>query len=333
MASQISKVSKAELSRRAVLGLGLGAVLMPIVAGAQAYPSRPVTIVVPFGAGGTGDIVARAVAPLLAQRLGGQVIVDNKPGAGGAIGWAAVANSPKDGYTLLATDTSFAMAAAVIPKQPFDPRKDFVHVGTTATSPFILVASPTLPVKTLPELVQFAKSNPGKINYGSGGNGSSSHLGGEWFKSITGTSMVHVPYRGGSAVVKDLIGGQVDVAFLAVPSVLQHVRAGSLKALVVSSERRIAALPDVPSAAQAGVEKFIGVNWFGISAPAGTPGDVIARLNTELNTVLNLPDMKSKLAALGLDAAPAGQKETVSFVDDEINRWSALVKAANIKPE
>jgi tripartite-type tricarboxylate transporter receptor subunit TctC len=324
------------LSRRSLLAGAASAAsiaALPGLARAQAYPSRHVTIVVPFAPGGTGDIVARNVAPLLGARLGREVIVENRTGAGGAIGWAAVANSARDGYTLLASDTSFAMAAAVIPKQPFDPRKDFVHIGTTATVPFVVVVRPGLEARTLQELIALARANPGKLNYGSAGNGSSSHLGCEWFKYLTKTYMVHVPYRGGAGVVQDLLAGQVDVAFLAVPSVLQHVRSGKLRILAVSSPARLSALPAVPTAIEAGLPKFVGAHWFGLSAREGTPEPIVTRLNTELNAVLASPEIKAKFDGAGLDPAPATPQAAAAYVQADIERWVTVVKAASIKPE
>jgi len=320
-------------TRRGVLALGAAAAMLPGVLRAEQYPSRYVTVVVPFAAGGTGDIVARIVAARLGERLGQQVVVDNKPGGAGAVGWGAVARSRNDGYIVLSTDTSYAMAVALKAKQSFDLRKAFVHVATTASAPFILLAGSSVKAKTVPELLAFARANPGKLNYGSGGVGTSSHLGAEWFMKLTGVSMVQVPYRGGSSVISDLIGGQVDLAFLAVPSALQHLRAGKLRALVVSAERRSTALPDVPSAPEAGVPGFVGVNWFGVSAPAGTPDAVVARLNAEVNAVLQLPEIKEKFASLGLDANPGSPQQAAAFVEEEIARWTTVVKAANIQPE
>jgi tripartite-type tricarboxylate transporter receptor subunit TctC len=321
------------IRRRGLLASAAAAAILPARAMAQTYPSRHVTIIVPFAAGGTGDIVARNIAPLLGSRLGREVIVENRTGAGGAIGWAAVANSARDGYTLLATDTSFAMAAAVVPKQSFDPRRDFVHLGTTATVPFVVVVRPGLEATTLQELITLARSKPGRLNYGSAGNCSSSHLGSEWFKYLTGTFMVHVPYRGGAGVVQDLLAGQIDVAFLAVPSVLQHVRSGKLRILAVSSPARLAAIPAVPTAIEAGLPKFVGSHWFGLSAREGTAEPIVTRLNTELSAVLAMPEIKAKFEGAGLEPAPATPQAAAAYVQADIDRWVTVVKAANIKPE
>lgn len=320
-------------NRRALLGIGAGFALLSGRLRAQDFPARPITLIVPFAAGGTGDLVARHLAPLLSARLGQQVVVENRTGGGGIIGWSAVANARKDGHALLATDTSYGMAIAMGVRAPVDLRNAFTHVSTTATSPFVVAVGPTVAAKNLQEFITFARAHPGKLNYGSGGVGTSSHLGAEWFKSLTGTSMVQVAYRGGSSVVADLIGGQVDVAFLAVGSVLPHVRSGKLRALAVSAERRTLALPDVPNAREAGVPDFIGVNWFVIAAPAGTPSTIVERLNREITGALQLPEVRAKFEASGLEAAPATPQATHAFVEADIKRWSEVVRTARIQPE
>jgi tripartite-type tricarboxylate transporter receptor subunit TctC len=303
------------------------------VAVGQAYPTKPITIIVPFSAGGTGDIVARTVAQKLSDTLGKPVIVDNRPGGGGVIGWNAVANAAPDGYTLLATDTSYAMAAALIPKLPFDARKDFVHVATTASVPFIMVVNPDVPAKNVKEFIALAKAQPGKLHYGSGGNGTSSHLAGEWFKDLAGVDIAHVPYKGGAAAIQDLIGGHVQVSFPAVASAMPGIKAGKLRALMVTADKRVPALPDVSSAPEAGLPTMIGVNWFGISAPAKTPPDVLDRLHKAILVALASPEVKDRLAGAGVDPVGNTPAQASAFVNDEIQRWSALVKSASIKPE
>lgn len=321
----------ASCCRRLVAVVALAAVSG--LAAAQGYPTRPITLVVPFSAGGTGDIVARTVAQRMSEVLGKPVVVDNKPGGGGVIGWNAVASAAPDGYTLLATDTSFAMAAALIPKLPFDPQKAFVHVATTASVPFIMVVNPEVPAKTVKEFIAIAKAQPGKLFYGSGGNGTSSHLAGEWFKNLAGVDITHVPYKGGAAANQDLMAGQVQVVFPAVASAIPGIKSGKMRALMVTSEKRVAALPDVPSAPEAGLPKMIGVNWFGISAPAKTPPEVVEKLHAAILASLATPDVKERFAGAGVDPVGNSSAQAAAFVAEEIQRWSALVKAANIKPE
>jgi tripartite-type tricarboxylate transporter receptor subunit TctC len=316
------------LSRRLLAAVAL--VASGTVASAQTYPSRPITLIVPFSAGGTGDIVARTVAHKMSESLGKQVIVDNRPGGGGIIGWNAVANAAPDGYTLLATDTSFAMSAAVTPKLPFDPGKAFAHVATTASVPFIMVVNAGVPARTAKEFVALAKAQPGKLFYGSGGNGSSSHLAGEWFNDLAGVSLTHVPYKGGAAALQDLAAGQVQVVFPAVASAMPGIQSGRVRALMVTSAKRVAALPDVPSAPEAGFPKMIGVNWFGISVPAKTPPQVIERLHQAILAALASAEVKERFAGAGVEPVGNTPAQASAFVAEEIARWSGLAKSANI---
>jgi tripartite-type tricarboxylate transporter receptor subunit TctC len=301
---------------------------------AQGYPARPVTIVVPFSPGGTTDIVTRIVMTELGERLGQNVVVDNRPGAGGSIGWQFAARAPKDGYTLLATSTDFGMAPALLPNQPFDPRKDFEHVSLTATGPFIIVVNSAVPAKTLQEFIALEKSRRGRLNYGSGGSGSASHLAGEWFKMLTSTHLLHIPYRGGAPAIQALLAGEVEVAFLAIPSVLQHVRSGKLRALAITGDSRVALLPEVPTTKEAGLPQMRGGNWIGLAAPAGTPTAIVHRLNQQISALLATPRMRERLIEAGVEPASALPPEKVAaHVDAEITQWTAVVTAGKIKPE
>ena len=303
------------------------------VTGAQTYPTKPVTVIVPFAVGGSTDIVARIIAQELSASLGTQVVVDNRTGGGGVIGWGAVARAAPDGYTLLTEELSFTIAAGLVPNLPYDPKQAFAHITTAVSVPHVLVVNPAMKANTVLELVALAKANPGKLNYGSGGNGTNTHLGGELFKSLTGIEMTHIPYRGAGAVVQDLIAGQVQVLVSSVATPLPHIKSGKLRALMVTSEKRVAVLPDVPSAPETGVPKMLMDFWIGFAAPAGTPQPVIERLNKEIVAALAAPATKKRLAELGLEPVGSTPAQATKLVDDEIQRWSAVVKAANIKPD
>jgi tripartite-type tricarboxylate transporter receptor subunit TctC len=221
----------------------------------------------------------------------------------------------------------------LIPKLPFDPRKDFVNITTAATTPFVLVVNPNVPAKTVQELIKLSKDKPGKLNYGSGGNGTNTHLAAEMFKSLTQADIGHVPYKGSAQAMQDVMGGQIDVLFTAVSTALPHIKSGKLRALMVTDAKRAATLPDVPSAAEAGVPKMVAHYWVGFAAPAKTPPEVVARLNKEIVDAINSKEGKERFAQLGLDPVANTPAEAARFVDDEIQRWSALIKSANIKPD
>jgi tripartite-type tricarboxylate transporter receptor subunit TctC len=310
-----------------------GFALSIVTALAVAQPAgKATTIIVPFAAGGTNDIVARIVGQRLSES-GKTAIVENRAGGGGIIGWQAAAKAAPDGLTLLANDMSFAIAAGLIPKLPFDPRKDFVNITTAATTPFVLVVNPNVPAKTVQELIKLSKDKPGKLNYGSGGNGTNTHLAAEMFKSLTQADIGHVPYKGSAQAMQDVMGGQIDVLFTAVSTALPHIKSGKLRALMVTDAKRAATLPDVPSAAEAGVPKMVAHYWVGFAAPAKTPPEVVARLNKEIVDAINSKEGKERFAQLGLDPVANTPAEAARFVDDEIQRWSALIKSANIKPD
>jgi tripartite-type tricarboxylate transporter receptor subunit TctC len=293
---------------------------------------KTTTVIVPFAPGGTNDIVARVVAQRLTE-TGRTTIVDNRAGGGGVIGWQTAARAPADGSTLLANDMSFAIAAGLVPKLPFDPRKDFVNIATAASTPFVLVVNPNVPAKTVQELVKLAKDKPGKLNYGSGGNGTNTHLAAEMFKSLTQADIGHVPYKGSSQAMTDVMGGQIDVLFTAVSTALPYVKSGKLRALMVTDAKRVAALPEVPSAAEAGVPQMVAHYWVGFAAPARTPPEVVAQLGKDLTAAINSKETKERFAQLGIDSVGNTTAEAGKFVDDEIQRWSALIKAANIKAD
>ncbi len=300
---------------------------------AQAYPAKPITVVVPYAVGGTTDIVARLATSRIGNALGQPLIVDNKAGGGGNIGWGAVARAAPDGYTLLTTEMSFTIAPALGTKQPFDAKKDFAQVITAASAPHVLVINPAVPAKTVQEFIALAKASPGKLNYGSGGNGTNTHLGGELFKSATGIDLVHVPYKGAGAVLQDLIGGQVQALVTSLPTALPHIRSGKLRALMVTSENRSTLLPEVPSAKEAGLPKVVMDFWVGFSVPAGTPQPVVDKLNKAFADALNSADGRKQLAEQGLEPVPNSPAQAAQFVASEMQRWGAVVKAAGIKAD
>ena len=320
--------------RYAALTACAGAAIAADAAFAQpAYPARNITLVVPFSPGGSTDLITRIVARELTAQFDKQVVVENRTGGGGVIGWSAVARAAPDGYTVLATELSFAIAAGLIPNLPFDPRKDFVHVTTATTVPHVLVVTPSLPVKNVKELLALAKARPGELNYGSGGNGTNTHLGSELLKNLTGIKMVHVPYKGAGAVLQDLMGGQVQVLISAVPTVVPYVNAKKLRALMVTDEKRTRVLPDVPSATEAGLPKMIMQFWVGFAVPAGTPQPVVERLNQAIAAVLNGADVEEALDRARRGHGRNTPAQAAKLVSDEMDRWTAVIKAAGIKAE
>jgi len=324
-------------TRRTLL-IVLGA--LPLVAMAQGtWPSKPVRIVVPFAAGGTTDILARALAPELQRAFGQPFIVDNKPGAGGNSGAAEVAKAPADGYTLLmGTVGTHAINPALYPKMPYDHARDFAPVTLVAGVPNVLVMNPgsaqRYGVNSVADLAKAAKANPGKLNMASSGNGTSIHLSGELFKSMTGTFMLHIPYRGSGPALIDLMGGNMDLMFDNLPSALPHIKAGKLKALAVTSATRSAALPDVPTVAEAGgpaLKGFEASSWFGLLAPAGTPADIVNRLQAEVAKALATPALKDRMLAQGAIPSGMAPAEFATFIDAETKKWAAVVKASGAK--
>jgi tripartite-type tricarboxylate transporter receptor subunit TctC len=309
-------------------GIAFAAGLAPWPSFAQAaWPTKPVRMVVPFPAGGTTDILARVIGQALTKDLGQSVIVDNRAGAGGNIGAQFAAKSPADGYTLfMGTVGTHAINQSLYKKLPFDPIKDFAPLTRVAMVPNLLVANPAKPYKNVKELIAYAKANPGKVNFGSSGSGSSIHLSGELFKAMAKVDMVHVPYKGSAPAVTDLLGGQIDVMFDNMPSAIQHVRNGRLRPLAVTTARRSPELPDVPTVAEAGVPGYEATSWFGMFAPAGTPAPVVARLNAALAKVLADPEVKKKLAEQGAEPYSEKPEQFAEFIRQETAKWSKVVK-------
>lgn len=270
------------------LAAAAAALTLSTTAIAQNYPTKPLTVIIPYSVGGTTDIVARLVTTQIGNNLGQALIAENRVGGGGQIGWSAAARSAPDGYTLLTTEMSFTIAPGLLPKLPFDARKDFSHVITAAAAPHVLVINSGVPAKTVQEFVALAKAKPGIMNYGSGGNGTNTHLGGELFKSAAGVDLLHVPYKGAGQVLTDLMAGQVQALVTSLPTALPHIKAGKLRALVVTSDTRSPLLPDVPSAKEANLPSFVMDFWVGFAAPAGTPAPIIEKLNHAIATTLTI---------------------------------------------
>ncbi len=294
--------------------------------GAQGYPNKPIRIVVPYAAGASTSLVTRAVGQKLTEAWGQPVIVDNRGGAGGAIGTEIVAKSPPDGYTLLLG--TFGINSAVYSKLSYDPVKDFAPVILLATVANILAVHPSLPVTSVKELIALGKEKPGKLNYGSSGNGSTSHLSGEMLKSMAGISMTHVPYKGGAPMMADLLGGQLEVMFDQVPAVLPHVKAGRVRALAVTTARRSAAAPEVPTVAEAGVPGYEMTVWYALMAPAGTPRDIIGKLNTEMVKILNQPEFKQQMLAQGAELSSSTPEQLAEIIRTDLAKYAKVAKEA-----
>lgn len=316
--------------RTSTMTFALAALAVTVISGpvlAQAFPSRPVKVIVPFAAGGSTDVVARIVAQGMTQKLGQQVIVENRTGGGGLIGSDAVAKAEPDGYTMLAaTVSTHAINPALYAKLPFDVKQDFAPVTHLVDVPNVLVVHPSVPTK-MPEFKQWLAANAGKVSYASPGNGSIGHLQGHWFASLLKADIEHVPYRGAGPALQDLLGGQVQLMVDNVPTSLAHIRSGALKALLVSSEKRIPQLPDVPSSAEAGLPDFIGYSWVVLLAPAKTPAAAVAKLNEAATAALADPTLKERLADLSATVVAGGPEATAKLLATEQAKWAPIVKA------
>jgi tripartite-type tricarboxylate transporter receptor subunit TctC len=317
------------IAARALFVFALVAAAMP--ASAQNYPTRSITFVVPFPAGGSADTLARIIGAKLSERLGQAVVVENKPGAGGNLGTDAVAKAAPDGYTLLLTPSSIAIAPALYTKLPFDPIKDFVPVTLLGSIPMVVVVYPEFPPKTLQELIALAKSKPGDISYASAGNGSTNHLAVEMFKIETGIDMLHIPYRGNPLAIVDVIAGRVPVFFDFVLTGLSHVREGKVRALAVTGAHRSKVLPDVPTVMEAGVPDFEASTWFGVYAPSGTKPAIVEKLNTEILAVLAIPMIRERLTELGVDIIAEGPQALAALTKSDLEKWGPIVQKTGVK--
>jgi tripartite-type tricarboxylate transporter receptor subunit TctC len=322
-----------KLPRRKFLHLAAGAAALPAVsrvATAQAYPTRPVRIIVPFPAGQATDTIARLMGQSLSERLGQTFVIENRTGAGGNIGTESVVRATPDGYTLLLVGVSNAMNATLYKKLNFNFIREIAPVASIGGTPYVMVINPSVPAKTVPEFIAYAKANPGKVNMGSSGSGSVSHVFGERFKMMTGINLVHVPYRGG--YVPDLLSGQVQVVFGTISSCIQYIRGGMLRALAVTTATRSDVLPDVPTLAEF-VPGYEAIQWYGVGAPKDTPAEVIDKLNNEINAIAGDPLIKARLAGLGVDPMSMTSAAFAKFIADETEKWGNVIRALNIKAE
>ena len=299
---------------------------LALAAQAQSFPNRPVKIIVPFGPGGFTDVAARILQKELAPALGQPVIIENRPGAGSTIGTDAVAKAQPDGYTLVMISTAHVISPHLYKQVPYDPIKDFTPVMKLAEGPYVLVVHPSLPAKSVAELVTLAKAQPGSIDYASSGNGSAQHLVGALFTTMAGVKLNHVPYKGSNQAMNDVLGGQVKVSFVGVPNALPNLANGKLKALGVSTAKRYAELPDVPTIAEAGVPGYDATIWLGLLAPPNTPREVVQKLNTEISRVLSNPEAKKLMASAGVDVATSTPEEFARLMQTELERWGKVVR-------
>jgi tripartite-type tricarboxylate transporter receptor subunit TctC len=299
----------------------------------QAYPSKPIRIVVPYPPGGFNDILGRTLAAKFQEAWGQPAIVDNKPGANTVIGTDAVAKAAPDGHTLLVVAFPFAVTPSLIKNLPYDTLRDFAPVALCAQSPNILVANPELPVKSVADLIALAKAKPDGLSYASTGNGSSNHISMELFKSLAGVKLVHVPYKGSAPAVVDLLSGQVQVMFDNAPNVMPQVRAGKLRALAQSGATRSPVAPDLPTVAEAGVPGYEVTVWFGLVAPAGTPREIVSKLNAEVLKILALPDVRERFLALGVEPAGSTPEEFARYIRVQMDKWAKVVRDAGVKAE
>ena len=323
-----------KLARRDVLRWVARAAALPALPAtvlAQSYPARPVRVIVPVAAGGANDVSARLIGQWLSEHLGQQFVIENRPGAGTNIGTEAAVRSPADGYTLLISGSNAAINPSLFANLNFNFIHDTAPIGSIVRVPQLMQVTPSLPVQTVPEFITYAKANPGKIAMGSGGIGSPAHVIGEYFKLATGIDLTHVPYRGAAPAVTDLIGGQIQVAFTELATSLQHVKAGRLRALAVTTAARVEALPDVPTLAEF-IPGFEASQWIGLVAPKDTPSAIVEKLNAEINAGLADAKLKARFAELGGTVMPGSPADFAKLIRDETEKWAKVIRAANIKP-
>jgi tripartite-type tricarboxylate transporter receptor subunit TctC len=306
--------------------------LLAAVAAAQDYPTKPIRLIIPFPPGGSNDIVGRMLAMQLSERLGKQIVIDNRGGAGGVIGTELAAKAPPDGYTLLLISTAFALNTSLY-RLPYDPATAFTAVASLGTGPNVLVVNPKLPVHSVKELIALAKAKPGQLNYASAGVGSFQHLGGELFRIMAGIDVVHVPFKGGGPATTDVIAGSTQYSLGSLINLIPHIRAGTLRALGIGGAHRSPLMPDVPTIAEAGVPDYEAANWWGILAPAGTPFAIVRRLHAELTAIIKSDETRKRLDAEGAQALPLSSEAFGRLIAAETVKWARVIKEAGIKPE
>jgi tripartite-type tricarboxylate transporter receptor subunit TctC len=311
----------------------LAAVLSASAAVAQTYPARPVKIIVPFAAGGPADIYARVVGEKLQAALGQSFVIEDRPGGGAIVGTDAVAKSPPDGYTLLMMSNTHTVNESLFSEKPYQLMRDLVPVAPVNYSDLVMVVHPSVPASTLAEFIALAKAKPGEMNFGSGGSGTSNHLGGELFNNVAGVKLVHVPYKGVNLAMNDVLAGNIQLVLIGIPAAAPNIKSGKLRALAVLARTRAAALPEVPTAAEAGLPDFDVTTWYGVLAPAGTPRAIVTRLNGELVRIMHAPDLKERLATLATDPVTSTPEEFAAYIKQEMARWAEIVRRTGIKAE
>lgn len=318
---------------RLLAALSLAGCLSAGTTHAQSWPTKTVRLISPYGPGSTADIMARIIAPKLGGFLGQQVIVDNRPGAGGAIGMEATARAPKDGYTIMLAASGFTVIPNLNPNLPWDPVNDFAPISQVANGPLVIVVAPSLPIKTLSELIAYARARPGQLRYGHAGIGTSQHMAGELFCLAAGVDIMHVPYKGGKESLSDMLGGRLEMSLQGVPAVLPQIRSGGVRAIAVTSLKRSATLPDMPTVAEAGTPEATANVWFGLLAPAGTPAAVVARLNTNVLAVMKSPDVVEGFDKSGAEATTSSPEEFARMIRSDVATWAKVIKQRGIKGE
>ncbi len=315
------------------LAAACAALLAALPAAAQEYPSKPVRIIIGFPPGGATDLVSRLLAPRFAEAFRQQVIVDNRPGANGVIAADLTAKSAPDGYTLHLGTLASQVISPAIGKVPYDPFKDFTPIGRTVALQNIFIVHPSLPVRSIRELISLAKSRPGKLNFASSGTGSTGHLSGELLKSMASIDMVHIPYKGGGPALIDLIAGHVEIFIAIVSTAVPHVKSGKARALAVTGSQRVGALPDVPTVAESGIKGYESSNWYCMVGPANLPQGIVGRWNKEMVTALGLPDVRKTLLDMGIEPAPSSPTELAAYLKSETAKWTKVIKASGLKPD
>jgi len=314
--------------------LALGCCALPFaVVAADTFTSRPIRLISPFAAGGGNDLLSRTVGLEMSKGLGQAIVVDNRPGANTIVGMEIVAGAPPDGYTMIMTSSTQAINATLYPKLPYDSLKDFAPISLIASTPLIIAVPPALPVKTIQELITLAKAKPGGVLYPSAGSGNATHLGGELFAVMAGVELTHVPYKGAGLGLNDLIAGRLQTVFATAPSVMGFVKSGRLRAIAVTSSKRSALMPELPTVAESGVAGYEASSWYGLLAPAKTPRPVVLRLNAEAKRALAVPEINERLIAQGVDPVGNSPEEFAAYVRTEIIKWAKVIKASGAKPE
>jgi tripartite-type tricarboxylate transporter receptor subunit TctC len=332
--SNLEKAMRKSISALLAAGIALAVGVAWLPAQAQSYPSKPIRYVVPYPPGGTTDIISRLIAQKLTESFGQPVIVENKAGAGGVVGTDSVAKAIPDGYTILMGSAGpLTINPSLLKNIPYDPIRDFAPITTVAVVPSMLVVNPSVPANSVQDLIALAKARPGRLSFASTGNGGAPHLGGELFKLATNTDILHVPYKGSSPAVNDLLGGQISMMFEQIPAVLPHVKSGKLRALGVGGARRSPALPDTPTISEAGVPGFAVSTWFGVLAPGGTPAPIVSKLNAEIVRILNAPEMREKLTALGAELETSTPEQFAAMIKAEIDKWAQVIRKSGVKAD